>query len=162
MSPDSPNLSIYPAGWCHWHRAWLVAQWTEGTNSHHLPSRFIGLPCSYFTQGHGEDRGGGEREVERGRWRVKREVESGEGKRGRWRVEREVERGSDRVFTDKSPCMTIHSLKKTLLAISSPSIIRYHIVCVCVCVCVCVFVYTILHQWGNTCFSTSVYFSLTH
>lgn len=55
----SPHLSIYPLGWCHWPRAWLVARWTEGTDSHYSPHpRFIGLRCSYFTQRDMEGGGG--------------------------------------------------------------------------------------------------------
>lgn len=37
-----------------------------------------------------------------------------------------------RAFTDKSLCLTIHSLKKTLLAISTLSSIRFHSLCLCV------------------------------
>lgn len=61
--------------------------------------------------------------------RDKKGTEEGEGGGKRWR-EREREKGSDRVLADKSPQMTFHSLKKSLLAISILSCIRYQIVCV--------------------------------
>ena len=115
-----------PWGWCHWHRARLVADWTEGTNSHYLPSRFIGLPRSYFTLRDMEGKEGGREEGER------------------WR---HGESGSDRVFTDKSPRLTIHSLKKTLLAISTLSSIRYQCVFVCVCVRACARVCVCVYAW---------------
>lgn len=63
--------------------------------------------------------------------RDKKGTEEGEGGGGkRWR---DREKGSDRALTDKSPQMTLHSLKKSLLAISILSCIRYQTVCVTIC-----------------------------